>query len=81
MNYMDLFILYYNQGKPLHKITFKNKDIILSSKTKSFCCLLQKKRNQNLQKNLIDTVGMVYLNDYDNYISPFSTFVISSDEK
>ena len=81
MNYMDLFIIYYNQGKPLHKITFEKKEIILSPKTKSFYYLLQKKQNQNLQKNLIETAKMVYLSDYDTKISPFSKFVISSDEK
>jgi len=81
MNYMDLFIIYYNQGKPLHKITFEKKEIILSPKTKSFHYLLQKKQNQNLQKNLFETAKMVYLSDYDTKISPFSKFVISSDEK
>ncbi len=74
-------MLYYNHGKPLRKITFENKDIILSSKTKSFYYLLQKKQNQNLQKNLLETTKTVYLSDYDSYTNPFSTFVISSDQK
>ena len=42
MNYLELFKYYYNNGKPLNKIVFENKGIILSSKTKSFYYLLEK---------------------------------------
>lgn len=44
--------MYFNQGNPLHKIVFENKEIIFSSKTKSFFHLLNKKQNKNLKKKI-----------------------------
>jgi hypothetical protein len=62
MNYLKLFNLYYNNEKPLDKITFENKEIILSKKTKSFYDLLVK--NPDVRINIIETTKIVFLNDY-----------------
>ena len=61
MKYTEAFIFYYSNIKaPLHKITFKDKEIILSSKTKSFYYLL--KKNDMIKKDLIIIVNKVYFN-------------------
>ena len=60
MNYLELFKYYYNKKEPLTKKMFKGKEIILSSKTKSFYYLLEK--NKNLRTNLISTVNRIYFN-------------------
>ena len=52
LNNKELFKSYYNHQEPLHKISFENKEIILSTKTKSFFYLLEKIQNRNLEKNL-----------------------------
>lgn len=64
LNYLKVFYYYYyNNKKPLNKIIFENKEIILSSKTKTFYDLLQK--NESLKKNLINTVKSAYFNGND----------------
>ena len=60
MNYLELFKYYYNKKEPLTKKMFKGKEIILSSKTKSFYYLLEK--NKDLRTNLINTVNSIYFN-------------------
>ena len=62
MNLTELFNYYYNKEKPLNKIFFENKEIVLSSKTKSFYFLLRKYKN--LKEKLINTDKIIYLNDY-----------------
>ena len=73
--------MYFNQGNPLHKIVFENKEIIFSSKTKSFFHLLNKKQNTNLKKKIVETAKSVYLSGNDIYGSPFLTKIIPSDGK
>ena len=67
MNYLELFSYYFNNGNPLDKIMFENKEIKLSKKTQSFYYLLEK--NKNLRKNLINTAEIVYFDgkDIDEY--------------
>ena len=81
MNYLEMFKYYYNNEKPLKKIVFEGKEIVLSSKTKSFSFLLDK--YQNLTEKILDTTKIVYFSD-DNYGSHFSTTnitLINSREK
>jgi len=62
LKYMDVFNkYYYNQLKPLHKIEFKGKTIVISKKTKSFYYLLQKEKVISLL--IIDEVKSVYFNE------------------
>ena len=77
MNYLKLFNLYYNNEKPLDKITFENKEIILSKKTKSFYDLLVK--NPDFRINIIDTTKIVFLNDYVK--KPFFITIRKMEEK
>ena len=65
MNLTKLFNYYYNKEKPVNKIIFENKEIILSSKTKSFYFLLRKYKD--LREKLIDTAKFVYLNDTNEF--------------
>ena len=74
MNYLELFKCYYNNEKPLKKIVLEGKEIVLSSKTKSFSFLLDK--YQNLTEKILDTTKIVYFSD-ENYGSHFSTTNIS----
>ena len=64
MNYLQLFKYYYNDGKPLNKIFFKEREIILSPKTKSFYCLLEK--NKNLKSKIIEIAKRCYLKEDNN---------------
>ena len=76
MNYLELFKYYYNNGQPLNKIVFENKEIILSPKTKSksFYYLLEKYKSQ--KQKIIETVKCVYFNDNDSSGSLFSTTIM-----
>jgi hypothetical protein len=71
LKYIDVFIkYYYNQLKPLHKIEFQGKTIVISKKTKSFYYLLQKEKVISLL--MIDEVKSVYFNEC-NSKNPFIT--------
>ena len=59
MSYLELFKYYYNEEKPLNKITFANKEIYLSSKTKAFYDLLEKRKD--LREYLIQVGKSIYL--------------------
>ena len=65
MNYLKLFSYYYNKGKPLDKIVFENKEVILSKGTKSFYYLLEKYKY--LTQQLINTVESVYFDGNESY--------------
>ena len=71
INYLELFNFYYNNEEELRKIFFKEIDIILSNKTKSFYDLLEK--NKAIKKDLIETLKSVYFNGYDNLKHSFMT--------
>jgi hypothetical protein len=58
MKYLDLFLLYYNDEKPLKELIIYDKKIILSQKTKSFYYLLQKK--EELKEQIIYFCKKVY---------------------
>ena len=79
MKCLELFNLYYNNGEPLRKIVFENKEIIISKKTKSFYYLLEKYKDS--KQIIIDTAKIVYLNDIDNNGKIFSIMNKSTDEK
>ena len=70
MNYLKLFNYYYNKGKPLDKIVFENKEVILSNETKSFYYLLEKYKS--LRQNLINTVESVYFDAKESIEIPFT---------
>ncbi len=65
MNYLKLFNFYYNNQKPLTKILFKEKEIVLSKTTKSFYDLLEK--NLKDKNELINVVKSTYFKGYDIY--------------
>ena len=65
MNYIDLFIIYYNENKPLKQYLINDKIIILT-KTKSFYYLIQKnkKYEEDLKRLIkIDYLDKILLND------------------
>ena len=66
-NYLEFFGYYYNNGKHIDKIHFKNKVIIKSNQTKSFYDLLLKYEKQ--KENLINTVKNSYLTSYDHEVN------------
>ena len=79
MKYLKLFNYYYNNEEPLNKIIFENKEIILSSKTKSFYYLLEK--YQVLKQEIIDTTKIVYFNGNDGFVISFPTKKASNSEE
>jgi hypothetical protein len=79
MNYLELFKLYYNDEKPVDKIVYENREIILSPQTKSFYFLLEK--NKAIRQNIIDVIKIVYLNDCGGCEIPFLTKPISLVEE
>lgn len=75
MKYIDVFNLYYYNGeKPLVKMEFNGKTIIISKTTKSFYYLL--KKESNLAYKMINIIKCIYL-DKTSYImkkeNPFVT--------
>jgi hypothetical protein len=69
INYLKAFSMYYNNCKPLKKINFKGKEIILSSKTKAFNTLLRK--NKVLKNNMISAAQAAYFNGHENLTEIF----------
>ena len=65
MNYIKLFNYYFNDKKPLNKIVFEGKEIILSHRTKSFYDLL--KKNSEDKFELIKAAESVYYYEDDNH--------------
>ena len=64
MKYLEVFSkFYYSEDKVINKIEFEGKQIILSTKTRSFYKLL--KKYEGLKSLLIDTAKSVYFNGYD----------------
>ena len=66
MKYLDLFHIYYNNEQCISKITFENKDIFFSKKTKTFYDLLKSKKNKNITNELIKTVKAAYFDKPNN---------------
>lgn len=79
MKYLKLFNYYFNEKKPLKKIVFENKEITLSSKTKSFYYLLEK--NEDLRQNILEAVKNVYFDGYDSWNNIFRIKSISEHEE
>ena len=75
MKYIDAFKLYYSA--PSHKITFKDKEIILSNKTKSFYYLL--KKNDMIKNDLIIIANKIYFNR-NVYCFDKGSFVANKNE-
>ena len=61
IKYLELFHHYYNDEQPLNELMIFGKEIILSSKTKSFYYLLDK--NKNLREDIVNYAKMAYFND------------------
>ena len=78
INYVKAFSIYYNNCKPLKKINFKGKEIILSSKTKAFNTLL--KKNKVLKNNMISAAQVAYFNGHENLTEKF-LITRSSEQK
>ena len=76
INYMTVFNIYYNNCKPLKKINFKGKEIILSQKTKAFNALL--KKNKLSRDVIIKAVETAYFNMNKNLTGKF--FIIKPSE-
>ena len=71
MKCLELFKIYYNNEEPLlDKMVFENKEITLSTKTKSFYYLLEKYKY--LRQNIIDTTKSVYWNNIYKYGNKFA---------
>ena len=67
MNYLQLFKYYYNDGKPLNKIYFKEREIFLSPKTKPFYCLLEK--SKDLKYEIFEVIKICYHEENNNIFS------------
>ena len=79
MKYLKLFEIYYNNKKPLKSFIFNHKNIVLSSKTKSFFDLLLK--NKDDETELIETANSVYFYGYNRLIGKGSfTIELSENE-
>jgi hypothetical protein len=66
MKYISLFNYYYNNEK-----TINGKEIIFSSKTKSFKDLLENKKNEDIKNLLIEAVKCAYFNGYNSLNKTF----------
>ena len=66
MNYLQLFKYYYNDGKPLNKIYFMEREIFFTPNTKSFYCLLEK--NKTLKWEILQVAKSNYLEENNNKI-------------
>ena len=53
-DYLFLFRLYYNNGKPLNKLSLFGKTIIISDETETFYDLIQKPKNKESKFELIE---------------------------
>ena len=62
-SYLNLFSLYYNDGKPLNKLSIFGTIVVFSEKTKSFYHLLLK--NKKHESNLINGAKNFFLADYE----------------
>ena len=79
MKYLILFSIYYNKLKPLKKVTFQNKVITLSSRTKSFYYLL--KKNKEIKDTIISAAKDAYFNGHEDYTNKFLVKTIDDDKK
>ena len=59
MNSLKLFKYYHNKEKPLNKISFENKEIFFSPKTKTFYDLLEK--NKDSREEIIEVAKKYFL--------------------
>ena len=62
--YLDLFLYYYNDEKPLRELVIFDKKVILSKNTKSFYYLLHKK--EELKDRIIYFCKKDYLSDIND---------------
>ena len=62
--YLDLFLYYYNDEKPLKELVILDKKVILSKNTKSFYYLLHKK--EELKNQIIYFCKKDYLSDIND---------------
>ena len=76
INCINAFSIYYNNCKPLKKINFKGKEIVLSQKTKCFNNLL--KKNKVLKDIIIRAAQAAYFNGNQNLTEKF--LIIKSNE-
>ena len=76
INFVVLFSIYHNNCKPLKKIDFEGKEIILSHRTKPFFNLL--KKNKSSKNELIEIVQKAYFDGKKNRKE--KTFVTNQDE-
>ena len=59
MKYLEIFLYYYNDMKPLNELTLFGNRVILSEKTKSFYYLL--KKNEETKEQIIYFCKLIYL--------------------
>jgi hypothetical protein len=59
MKYLEIFLYYYNDKKPLNELTLFGNRVILSEKTKSFYYLL--KKNEETKEQIIYFCKLIYL--------------------
>ena len=80
MNYLELFEIYYNNCKPLKKIIFEGKEIILSHNTKDFYSLLKKERI--IKEKIISVANNVYFvgNNNNNNNNITEKFIIKKTD-
>ena len=64
MNYLDFFLIYYNNSEPLKQFKIDGKIIQLSKETKSFYYLIQKYPND--AKELLEMIKMDYLDKIES---------------
>ena len=62
-DYLFSFRLYYNDGKPLNKLSLFGKTINISDKTKPFYNLIQNPKNKEFKFELIEIAKKYFMND------------------
>jgi len=65
-DYLFLFRLYYNNGKPLNKLSLFGKTINISDKVEPFYDLIQVPKNKELKFELIEGAKKYFMNDINN---------------
>ena len=76
INYLSLFKLYFNDCEPLKKINLKDKDFILSNKTRSFYYLVQKNNfNESDKNSFIESTKNAYFSNRNDMTNKKSFLV------
>ena len=72
-NYLEFFLLYFNDEQPLEELIINGKIIRLSKKTKNFYYLLQK--NKDSKEYILKYTKMIYPIKKDSFLNKNYDFI------